>query len=406
MSVRTLARSQRVWVHLERLGVWGTLDRVVVGGSGFLVAIAVARTGGPQALGMFALLQSATLLLAGLLKAAFADPIVIEAHGEERLDGLAVARPLALAHLGLGAVGAIAWALIGGRVDGLPAPAGGELLVALLLPFASFTELARSFRLARLDERGLFTGDLCVAIARLGVVGIGLHRPGLMVGLTALAAGGVASLTTVAHDLVRPGGFRELPRLWRLGRWLVGESALYSVTTYGIWAFVVPRAGTAVAGQLRAAQQLFVPVQTVVVGLNTVLLARFARAHGRPRNLSVEALQVGLTAAWGVLLVSVGPAVTTVLFGSLFRLSRWNLTIFTAALMAGVLFDVSALRLRAARVVRPLITARIATSVVALGGAALAGSSFTGVAASMLASQLTGIYMLHRLRPDAGPLTG
>ena len=142
------------------------------------------------------------------------------------------------------------------------------------------------------------------------------------------------------------------------------------------------------------------PVQTIVVGLKTVRLARFARANCRQRNLSVEALQVGLTGAWGVLLISLGPTVTTVLFGPSFLLSRWNLTIFTAALMAAVLFDLSALRLRAVRAVRPLIVARVATSVVALGGAAVAGSSFAGVAASLLASQLVGLHMLHRARPE------
>jgi O-antigen/teichoic acid export membrane protein len=380
--------------------VWGALDRLVVGGSGFLIAVAVARVGGPQALGMFALVQGATLLLAGLLKAAFADPIVIEAHRDGCLDGLAVARPLALLHLALGFLAASTWALLGGHLMGISPPNGGELLLALLLPFASFTELARSFRLARLDERGLFTGDLCVAVARVATLLLGLHLPGPSVGLAALAAGGIASLPTVHRDLLRPGGLRQLPRLWQLGRWLVGESFLFSLTTYGIWVFVVPRAGTAVAGQLRAAQQLFMPVQTIIVGLNTVLLARFARAHDRPRNLSVEALQVALTGAWGTLLISIGPVVTGLLFGPSFLLSRWNLTIFTASLMAAVLFDLSALRLRAVRTVRPLITARIATSVVAVGGAAIAGSSFSGVAASLLASQLIGLHMLHRARPE------
>jgi O-antigen/teichoic acid export membrane protein len=234
---------------------------------------------------------------------------------------------------------------------------------------------------------------------------LGLHLSGLSVGLAAMAAGGVASLLTVRSDLVRRGGFRQLRRHWQLGRWLVSESFLYSVTIYGIWAFVIPRAGASVAGQLRAAQQLFVPVQTVIAGLNTVLLARFARHHGRSRSRALGVLQVALTGAWGALLIGLGPWVTSLLFGPAFHLSRWNLAVFTAALMAAAYLDLSALRLRATRNVRPLITARVATSVVALGGAILVGSSFIGVAASFLASQLVGACFIARATPERSGLS-
>lgn len=265
---------RRAWSRLKELGAWGVLDQIAIAGSGFFVAAVVARSGGPDALGLFALVQGFTLLVAGLLKAALGDPLVIEAYGERRLDGLAIALPIVLGHLGLGLLAAIVWLLVGGRLRGLPAPSHNELLLAFLLPLASFQELARSLRLAGVGERGLCLGDVFVALARLATIAIGVgHLTGLKLGLAALSAGGLVSVVTIWRELRFLKGAQHLSRLWQLGRWLVGESLLYGITTYGIWLLIVPRAGPGVAGELRAGQQLFAPIQTILIGLNVVLLS-------------------------------------------------------------------------------------------------------------------------------------
>ncbi len=395
MSLQLLAlRPRRVWSRLRRLGAWGSLGQIALAGSGFLVSAVVARAGGPAALGVFVLVQGFPLIVGGLFKAAFGDPLVIEAHGRGRLDGLAVVPAVLLGHLGIGLLAALAWRLTGGRVLGLPAPNEGELLLAFLLPLAGFQEFARSVRLAGAGERYLCAGDVLVALARTAALVIGARRlSGVELGLAALGAGGLASVLTVVRQLRLPGGLAHLPRLWRLGRWLVGESLLFGLANYGVWSLVVSRAGPGVAGGVRAGQQLFMPIQTVLIGLNTVLLGRFAgfREGQEDAGPVLGYLQVGLTGAWGVLLMALGPHATSLVFGPAFQLPRRDLAVLTAALIMTTVFQLAAVRLRAAGQVRPLMVARAAAGAVTFGGAALIGASVTGVAASLLAGALVGV---------------
>jgi O-antigen/teichoic acid export membrane protein len=384
---------RRAWPRLRRSGAWGALGQIALAGSGFLVSAAVARSGGPAALGLFTLVQGGTLLMTGLLKAALGDPLVIDAHGGRRLDGLAVVPPVLCGHLGLGLLAALAWLLAGGRLHGLPAPTGAELVLAVLLPLASFQELARSVRLAGTGERRLCTGDVLVAFARVATLAACAQQlPGAELGMAALAAGGLASVLTVWRQLRLPAGLAQVTRLWRLGRWLAGENLLYGVSNYGVWLLLVSRAGPGVVGGLRAGQQLFTPVQTALIGLNTVMLGRFARLReGQARaGLLLGSLEVGVTGAWGALLVALGPRATSAIFGPAFQLPRRDLAVLTAALMVTTAFELAALRLRAARQVRSLVVARAASSAVVLAGTALTGTSVMGVAASLLGGSLLG----------------
>jgi O-antigen/teichoic acid export membrane protein len=387
---------RRTWSRLEQLGAWGVVDQVALAGSGFLVAAAVARSGGPDALGLFALIQGVTLLVAGLLKAAFGDPLVIVGYGKtmDRLEGLAVALPVVLGHLLLGLFTAFIWLVAGDRLPHISMPTQWAALLGCLLPLASFQELARSLRLAGVGERYLCTGDILVALARVGTVAIGArYLSGLELGLAALAAGGLVSTLTIWRLLRLRGGLEQLFRLWQLGRWLVCESLLYGLTTYGIWLLVVPRAGPSVAGELRAGQQLFAPVQTILIGLNTIMLSRFARPrqHSDSSGLVLALLQAGLTGTLGILLVLLGPHATSLVFGPAFRLDRRDLILLTATLMVTAVFEVAALQLRATGHVRPLVVARALAGAVTLGGVALIGTSFAGAVASLLIGSLVGV---------------
>jgi len=384
------------WSKLERLGLWGALDQGILAGSGLVVVLAVARTGGPQALGAFAFVQSAILIVAGVLKAGFGDPFVVEARGQGESGGLQAALPLVagLALLGFGL--AAVWPLFAGHIPGLPRPNALSLILALLLPFASFCEVARSFRLAGFGERHLFLGDLLVAIARLSALGLcfaGVR--GLPLGLAALASSGVASVMSISGHLHGLFEVSHVVRLWKLGRWLVGESLLYGLGAYGVWLLAAPRAGTAVIGALRAAQQLFAPVQLIVNGLNIILLSRLAERKGEltgaARCLSV--MQVASVASWGVVVATLGPEVGVLLFGDRFVLTRPELSILAAAVSVGVTYEVAALRLRAARLVRSLVTTRAIVTVAALAGTAAIGTSFVRVAAAVLVSQLLGTWL-------------
>ena len=397
MEVLTQAlRPRSIWAGLKRFGVWGALDQVVLAVSGFAMGVGVARTGGPSALGLFALVYGLTLFTSRLLQASLGDPLVVEAHGQGRTDGLALTRPVAACALGLGLAVALLWLLAGGLIPVLPAPRPAALLLVLLLPLGALQDLARSLRLVAMGERGMFTGDVLVAVVRVSALGLaagGVH--GLLLGLWAVALGGLACLASIRTLLGGPLRLEPLRRLWSLGRWLIGDTLLYGLTIYGIWVLFVPKAGTDVAGRFRAAQQLFAPVQTVLVGLNTVLLGRLARPHAAAatRVGAYALLQTGLISLWGAVVVGLGPAVTARVFGASFQLPRTELLALSGAVLATTSLDLVTLRLRAMGRGRALLRARAAVAVVGLGGVLLFGSTYVRVAAVIIVSQLVGIWL-------------
>jgi O-antigen/teichoic acid export membrane protein len=389
----------RAWMLLERFGIWGALDQIVLAGSGFLVAAIVARTGGPDALGLFALVQGMSLLLVGLFKAAVGDPLVIEAHRHNRVDGLSVGLSVTLFHTGLGLILSLCWVLVAKRMPiGMLGSHSMTPMVVALLPLVSFHELARSFRLAGLDERHLFVGDLWVATARLGSLALGFAGVrGLDLGLLALAAGGIVSILTIQMYIRDVRGIAHISRLWQLGRWIAIESLLYGIATYGIWLLVVPRAGLSAAGELRAGLQLFAPMQTILIGLNTIFLGRLARAQVSPKRVQdARMLEIGLTGAWGGLMAGLGPRAVSIVFGDAFQLPRVHILALTALVMATTGFEFAALRLRAAGRIPSLLRARGAATASALAAAALWGTSFLGVVIAIFVSQVIGSIAVRR----------
>jgi len=397
-------RPRSVWLALKRFGVWGALDQVVLALSGFAISVGVGRSGGPAALGLFALICGMTLFTSRLLQACLGDPLVVEAHGEGRGDGVALARPVAAGVLAAGLAAALLWLCAGGHIPGLPRPRPAALLLVLLLPLGVLQDLARSLRLVAMGERGMFTGDLLVAGARVSALGLAVAGVrGLPLGLWAIALGGVACLASIRTLLRGPLRLEPLRRMWRLGRWLVGETLLYGLTIYGIWLLFVPKAGTHVAGQFRAAQQLFSPAQTIMLGLNTVRLGRLARAPAAATGVGAYALlQAGLIGAWGAVVVGLGPLATTKVFGAAFQLPRGDLLALTAAVLTSTGFDLAALRLRAMGRGRTLIRARGAVAAIGLAGVALFGTTFHRVAVALTVSQLIGIWLARPGRRAAG----
>jgi O-antigen/teichoic acid export membrane protein len=154
-----------------------------------------------------------------------------------------------------------------------------------------------------------------------------------------------------------------------------------------------------VVGELRAAQQLFAPIQVVIVGLNVIMLGRLATTHGRlssgARILGI--VQLSLLASWSCLLVLLGPAATGRLFGDGFGVGRLEMAVLALSVVAGAAYELTALRLRAARLGRVLVMTRLAVTTVALAVALIIGSSFLAVVAAFLTSQLVGVGLAWRV---------
>jgi O-antigen/teichoic acid export membrane protein len=380
------------WVGLKGLGLWGALDQATLAGSGLLITVMVARSGGPSALGAFVVAQSAVLLVAGLLKAGFGDPILIEVRGQGDRTGLSAAPPLVVALGALGFLLAVVWWLAG-PLFGMPVPSTALLLLVALLPLAALYEVARSIRLADGGEWRLFIGDIFVATGRIGALGlVWVGVRGVELGLAALAGGGLASVLSITQWLRRSWTLAPFGRLWQLGRWLTGESLLYGLGNYGVWLLAVPRAGADIAGELRASQQLFAPVQVVLVGLNVVMLGRLAATGGRLSGSArllglVQLVMIGL---WSFVLITAGPTLTGLLFGDRFEPSRGELAILAMSTTVTAIYTMAGQRLQASRLVRILFGVRAVATVTALATALIIGTSFVGVVAAFLASQLIG----------------
>lgn len=379
---------------LGRVGGWGALDQLLLSGSSFIVSVGVARTGGPEALGVFVLAQSGMLFLSGLVKAGIGDPLVVEAGSKGQPSHLKVSRLVLLGHVLLSLALAAIWVAIGIARDSQI-----EVQIVLLIglaPFSAFYEFARSVRLASLGEIGLARGDAAVALARvLTLLLIPLGMTGAGLGMMAMAAGSLAAVGTVRHQLARRHVRGDFLELWKVGRWYVGESLLFAAGAYGFWIVAVPRAGTAIAGHLRAVQQLFAPIQSILVGLSTILLARLAASRGRFVGSARWAgiTQVVVVGVWAIAVVAAGPAAVTAVFGGEFAVGRLELALFGLAAVAGTAYGVSALQLRAVKRGKALIRARAGATVVGLGGLLLFGTSFRAIAIINACSQLCGFFL-------------
>lgn len=386
------ARS-RVLARLERCGLWGLLDQTVLVGTGFTLNVLVAHDAGPVEYGLFTLLQAGSQFAGQLVKSAFGDALLIEARGRPVGDpaGAAVL-PLVACHAAAGAVLAAGWLALGGHALGLPAPNPFDLALLALLPFASFGDVMRAIRLAVTDERQLFVGDLLVGAGR--VVGLCLAFAGLTgvrLGLVALILSGMASILSVPRCL-RGMRFGRLAELLRLGRWLACDAVFYGLAAFGVWLLALPRAGEAVACDVRAALQLFGPVQAVMLGLNMLLLRRLAGEDGRLAGAArtLVGVQVALVVGGSGTLLALGPRATRTVFGDGFVMGRGELLAVAVALLAQTACEVTLSRLRSVGLVRPAMFARVLVTAVAVVAAYAVATSLVGVMLALLLSQLAG----------------
>jgi len=391
----------RVLARLERCGMWGLLDQTVLVGSGFTLNVLVAHDAGPVEYGLFTLLQCGSQFVGQLVKSAFGDALLIEARGRSVPDPAAAALlPLTACHAAFGLVLAAGWLALGGHAFGLPAPNPFDLALLALLPFASFGDVVRAIRLAVTDERQLFVGDLLVGGGR--VLGFSLAifgLTGVRLGLVALISSGLASIFSVPRCL-HGMRFARLAELWRLGRWLACDAVFYGLAAFGVWLLALPRAGEAVASDVRAALQLFGPVQAVMLGLNMLLLRRLAGEGGRLAGAArtLVAVQVTMVVGGSATLIALGPRATRMVFGNGFSMGRGELFAVAIAMLAQTACEVNLSRLRSVGMVRSAMFGRILITAVAIAAAYSVGTSLVGVMVALLVSQLAGTAFAYAAR--------
>lgn len=339
-----------------KIRAWGVksamslTDQALTSLAGFGVNILLARWMQADEYGAFALAFTGYLFLAGFHNVLLLEPLSVfgpARHANELrsyfnvqigIHGLLVL-PLAAVTL---VSAAIVWhfkphnPLVGALVGGGAA-----------LPFLLFLWLAR--RLCYVLQKPALAAwgsgfYLFVALAGTLCLKV-LHR------LTPLSAFLITALGSMlgAVIIMRRIGLTESGRAtgpsaskrlvlaenWNYGRWLVGSSVLYAISTYGQMFFVAGVIGLGAAGILRAMQIPSLLMTQVITALGLLALPSFALDFGRGETLRLRykalivSAVVGLAAvAFALLLLAGDKQVERLLFGGRYAQYAWLIPVF------------------------------------------------------------------------------
>lgn len=379
---------------------WGVADQGVFSATNLGVALVVARSGGADELGLWAVAVAALLLGAGLQRTLLVDPWIVH-------EGSA-GRPLALGRLVAAlVVGWVALAGIGG-VASVSLEAHATLLTALAVTAVPYLaqDALRSVLLVRRGARSVAANDALTGAAQ---VVCALLLPGGAVGGVwafgaGCAVGVVAGMLALRGRVSLLGGEpARLATLLRTGRWF-GLASLSFMAGNQLFPFAAAlAAGTAVFGSFRAAATFFIPLQLLTTGLNRIWLVELSRVRGeedlaraigtRSRRLAAFSL------AWGIVGLAVGGTVVEAAFGPDFAVERALMAVLAASSVLQAVYAVEAVAARASIQGQRLVGARIAAAGVSVAAIfVFAPLGATGLAAAILLGQLGGLTLLRAVR--------
>lgn len=122
---------------------------------------------------------------------------------------------------------------------------------------------------------------------------------------------------------------------WDYGRWLVGSSVLYAISTYGQMFFVAAAIGLGAAGVLRAMQIPSLLMAQIITAIGLLVLPSFSFDFGRGETTRLRykailvSVAVGLSAAGFALLLAMGDKqVERLLFGGKYAQYSWLIPVF------------------------------------------------------------------------------
>ena len=286
----------------DRLRVWGLksafslIDQALTSGAGFGVNLLLARWMAPAVYGAFAVAFAGFLFAAGFHNVLLLEPLSVmgPARYPNRLPAyfrsqIAVHAILVGAlSCGLLLTGLVFWMVVPENPL-LGAVTGG----GLALPFMLLGWLTR--RMCYVMERPTVAVQGSALYLALIVAGLFLlgHFARLN-SFTAFAIMGCGSLISSGWPILRLGIFSYgdgggcgtswitvLRENWKYGRWLVGSTVLYSVSSQIQMFLVAGMLGLGAAGVLRAVQLPSLVMTQVVMSTGPLFLPAFASEFGR-----------------------------------------------------------------------------------------------------------------------------
>ena len=290
---------------------WGLADQAVSSVTNFAVGIAVARSLGATAFGVFSLAWVTYGVILNVSRGLATDPLVVRFSGIPTASWrAAVSRSSGTALLvGIvaGAVSLFAGVALGGSVG------AGFVALGLILPALLLQDSWRFAFFAAGQGPKAFTNDIVWAAALIPAMIVATQH-GSVFGF--VLGWGLSGAVAAGYGCVQT---RLLPRLTGIREWLRQQRALgprytienvsisgaAQVRMYGLGAI----AGLADVGAVRGAQLLLGPFQAVLMGLSLVAVPEAARMLRRsPRRLPLFCLLLGggqavAALAWGVALL-------------------------------------------------------------------------------------------------------
>ena len=354
---------------------WAVADQAMSAAANFAVAIIVARGVGAEEFGDFTVATAVWFALLPLIRAFVTQPYVIESAP---LEGRAWRRITGRAAGAVVVAGGVCGSLIAALGLVLGATLGETFAVlGACAPFLALQDFWRHAAFARSKAHQAALNSATWAAIQLAAI-VMLWIAGVLTPVTAIASLGLGGAAGAAIGLFQSGTVPALSRgtlrfgrsVMPLGMWFTAAQLITALASQAAVFLVAGLAGRASVGGLRAAMNLFGPLQ---------LLARATESFGLPSASRV--LREGctklrlLTAEYSCLLALGGgilalPAVThgewllATVFGSEFEayasltvpLSMWTIG---AMLGAGAMIG-----LRACRAGKQLLAAQSAFAVV------------------------------------------
>jgi len=332
---------------MRRWGVRSSLalaDQGFTSGAGFLISLFLARWLSPAVYGAFAVAFAASLFVSGFHNVLLLEPLSVMGPARHATNLGSYFRAQIRLHFlivgGLSLTGILATIVFGLVSPGnplVPALAGGSLA----LPFFLLLWLVRRMcYVAQKPSLALSGSTIYLAVVVIGL--FGLHNVGRIDPLSAFLLIGVAGLLAATVVLRRIG--REIRpdkplavsaravfgENWSYGRWLVGSTVLYSVSSQTQMFLVAGMLGLEAAGILRA-MQLPALVMTQVISATAILvLPSFSHDFGvgairrmRQKAFLVSSCLFAASIAVVVVLLVLRVPTEHLLFGGKYAATAW-----------------------------------------------------------------------------------
>lgn len=334
-----------------RLRVWGLrsalslMDQGLTSGAGLTVNLLLARWMPPEVYGAFAVAFAGFLFVSGFHNVLLLEPVSV--MGPSRYVGKLAAyfRAQIVVHLvlvgPLSAVALLASLILWRIAPGSPL-SGAVLGAGLTLPFLLLFWLARRmcYVVQRPSVAALGSGFyLCLVgggLFALGHLGrLGAFAAFLLMGCGSILASGLLlwRLGLVERETAAEPGATwraALRENWTYGRWLVGSTVLFSVSSQAQMFLAAGLLGLGAAGILRAMQLPSLVMTQVTTAAGLLILPAFSYDFGkglmerlRHKAMLVSLSLVGATLVFAALLALFAGRTEHLLFGGKYASHVW-----------------------------------------------------------------------------------